>query len=129
MRRAPGDACEGGESAVADNVKDSRPPSGADALTLRMGQHLRHGPSQFITQLAHLRVLEALMAAARVVARAEPPPTATGDRRAVLGPQAGAHLMVGVNAHGISRLQSQDHRHQFRKPREIVPYDLSEPMS
>jgi hypothetical protein len=29
-----------------------------------MGQRLRHGPNQFITQLAHLRFLELLMAAA-----------------------------------------------------------------
>jgi hypothetical protein len=29
-----------------------------------MGERLRHGPNQFITQLAHLRFLELLMAAA-----------------------------------------------------------------
>lgn len=36
----------------------------------------------------------------------------------------GARLLGFDNAHGLSRLQPFDHRHQFRKPRMLVPYDF-----
>lgn len=36
----------------------------------------------------------------------------------------GTRLLGFDNAHGLSCLQPFDHRHQFRKPRKLVPYDL-----
>jgi hypothetical protein len=36
----------------------------------------------------------------------------------------GARLLGFDNAHGVSRSQIYDHRHRFRRPGELVPYDF-----
>lgn len=36
----------------------------------------------------------------------------------------GARLLGFDNAHGLPRRQPYDHRHQFRRPRTLVPYDF-----
>jgi hypothetical protein len=36
----------------------------------------------------------------------------------------GARLLGFDNAHGVPRRETYDHRHQFRKPRELLPYDF-----
>ena len=36
----------------------------------------------------------------------------------------GARLLGFDNAHGLPHRQPYDHRHQFRKPRKLVPYDF-----
>jgi Family of unknown function (DUF6516) len=36
----------------------------------------------------------------------------------------GTRLLGFDNAHGVARAQAYDHRHRFRRPAELVPYDF-----
>lgn len=36
----------------------------------------------------------------------------------------GARLLGFDNAHGVPRVQTYDHRHRFRRPAELVPYEF-----
>ena len=37
----------------------------------------------------------------------------------------GTRLLGFDNAHGVSRAQADDHRHRFRRPAELVPYEFA----